>query len=204
MKILILMTLSLLTLPHLLQAKTFKVDTAHSNVNFEVAHLVISTVTGRFDTYDGTFSLDDKGNLQSLTGSVAAGSINTNNKKRDEHLRSEDFFAADKNAKLSLKLDNLNIAKGTSSKAKGSLTIRGITKPVTFDIKFLGTTEDLVGDTKGALKAEASINRKEFGLKWNQALETGGVLVGDEVTIKLHIQGDRVQESEKKQTTTKK
>lgn len=170
---------------------TYKVDQSHSNVNFEVDHLVISTVTGSFTDFDGSFKLDDKGRLKMISGTVKAASIDTNNEKRDKHLRSEDFFHVKKHPTLTLKATDLNLKKGKRSKTKVKLTMNGVTKEVPFIVRYLGTTTDPWGTEKAAFRAEAEINRKDFGLNWNETLETGGVLVGEEVQISLNIQGNK-------------
>jgi len=170
---------------------SFKLDKAHSNVNFEVDHLVISTVTGRFDDFTGSFVLDEKGNLIQIEGNVVASSIDTDNKKRDQHLRSADFFDADKFKALTfVSKKGFKLKPGSKAKVSGLLTIKGNTKPVTFEVKYRGQAKDLVGDTKAGFVAETTINRKDFGLNWNQAMEAGGVLVGDEVSITLNVQGE--------------
>lgn len=173
-----------------LHAAPYKVDAAHSQVMFKVRHL-ISTVTGRFDKFEGSFDYDSK-NLAGFKskGTIDATSINTNNSKRDEHLRSPDFFDTAKYPTLEFSSTSVSDLKGTKGKLKGNLTIHGVTKPVVFDVEFLGTGKDPWGNEKAALTATTTINRTDFGLKWNQALETGGVLVGEEVQIILEIEGN--------------
>jgi len=179
-------------------ASEFEVDKSHTNINFEVAHLVISTVTGRFDEFSGSFSLNDKNHLTSLNGTVKASSIDTDNEKRDKHLRSADFFDAEKYPELKLTADGFDIAPGKSKKIKAKLSMHGVTKDISVEVKFNGLVKDPWGNQKAGITAEAKINRKDFGLNWNETLETGGVLVGEEVKIVLNIQGkEKVQESKK-------
>jgi len=170
----------------------YQTDPAHTNINFEVDHLVVSTVTGKFDNFDGKFILDDKGNLIRVEGVIQAKSINTGNKKRDKHLRSADFFDVEKFKTLNFVSEPLKIAPNKKSVMKGTMTIHGISKPVKWDIKYRGQVTDPWGNEKAAFKAELTINRKDYGLNWNTALEAGGVLVGDEIQIELNVEGDKV------------
>lgn len=180
------------------EAARWQVDHAHSSVGFEVDHLAFSTVAGRFNQFSGTFETDDKtGALVKVSGDVVADSINTDEPKRDKHLRSPDFFDVQKFPKLSFVADALKAPKGGSESGKARLTIRDVTKDVTFNFKNRGTAKDPWGNMKAAWEATAEINRKDFGLKWNKAIETGGLLVGENVKIIVRIQGDAVQEASK-------
>lgn len=173
-------------------AGDYTLDKEHTMLNFEVAHLKFSKVRGSFNDFTGGFKLDDKGEtLVSFTGTTKASSIDTNNEKRDKHLRSPDFFDADKFPVLKAEATGLKIAKGATQKVDVSLTIRDITKKVSFEVTFLGTEKDPWGTEKAAVTAVATIERKDFGLTWNQAVEAGGFLVGDKVKLELSIEGNK-------------
>ncbi|MCG9875723.1 MAG: YceI family protein [Leptospiraceae bacterium] len=173
---------------------TYKIDKEHTSLGFEIDHLMISTVTGRFKTFDGEIIIsDDKKKLLSIQGYALAKSIDTDNSKRDEHLRSKDFFDAQKFPKLEFTIKELDISSGSSSNVKGKLTIRGIAKEVKVKIKFKGTVTDPWGAEKLAIDAESTINRKDFGLTWNEALESGGVMVGEDVKIVIKVEADLVE-----------
>lgn len=174
-----------------LSAKTFELDKDHTSVTFKIRHL-LSNLQGRFTDFHGTFETDDKtGALVKVTAFVAAKSINTNNEKRDTHLRSADFFDAEKIPELKFVSDKFTIQKGQKGKMPGQMTIHGVTKPVVWEVEFHGEAKDPWGNDKGAFSATIeTINRKDFGLTWNKALETGGVLVGDEVKIEVDVEGN--------------
>lgn len=167
-------------------AGSYAIDGAHSKVGFEIPHLVISTVEGRFTKFDGTVDLAKPFEKSKVTFSVDAASIDTGTAKRDEHLRSADFFDAAKFPKLTFVATEVKGSPDTF-KLAGNLTIKGVTKPVTFDAKYLGTVADGYGNNKAAFQASAKINRKDFGLTWSNVVEAGPV-VGDEVTIDLRLQ----------------
>ncbi|NCS94787.1 MAG: polyisoprenoid-binding protein [Leptospira sp.] len=178
---------------------TYKIDKAHTNLGFEIDHLMISTVTGRFKDFEGEIVIsDDKKKLLSIQGYALAKSIDTDNSKRDDHLRSKDFFDAQKFTKLEFSIKELDISSGSSSNVKGKLTIRGITKDVKVKVKFKGTVMDPWGAQKLAVDAETTINRKDFGLTWNEALETGGVMVGEDVKILIKAEADLVESNKSK------
>ncbi|MBX3042015.1 MAG: YceI family protein [Bdellovibrionaceae bacterium] len=170
-----------------IQAGSYKVDPAHSKVGFEIPHLVISSVEGNFRTFEGTLDLKEKFESSTVSVSVDVGSIDTGVKDRDDHLKSPDFFDAAKFPKMTFKSASV---KGTPANFQlvGDLTIHGVKKKVTFDGKYLGAVKDAFGQQKVAFTATTKISRKDFGLKWNNVVEAGPV-VGDEVTIKLSIQG---------------
>jgi polyisoprenoid-binding protein YceI len=167
----------------------YSVDPAHSKVGFEIAHLVISSVEGRFTDFEGSVELAEKFEKSKVSASASIKSVDTGMPKRDEHLRSADFFDAEKFPKMSFKSSKI---EGSPEKFKltGELTIKGITKKVTFEGKFLGLAADGYGNEKAAFEVETKISRKEFGLTWNNMVEAGPV-VGDEVEIELKIQAGR-------------
>ena len=166
-------------------AGTYNVDASHSNIGFKVKHLMISNVTGKFDKFNGSFEYDEKTNtLKTLTGNVEVSSINTENEKRDAHLKSADFFDASKNPKLTFKLDKID-----GDTAYGKLTLRGVTKDVELDYEYNGAAIDPWGNKRVGLELTGKINRKDYGLNWNKGLEAGGVLVGEDVKLIIELEG---------------
>ncbi|MBX2988370.1 MAG: YceI family protein [Bdellovibrionaceae bacterium] len=180
----------MMALPALAQQKiqpgVYEIDAAHSKVGFEIPHLVISTVEGRFTKYAGSIDLKEKFDASKVDATVEVESIDTSVGKRDEHLRSADFFDTKKFPKITFKSTGIT---GTPDNFKmtGDLTIRGVTKKVVFDGKYLGSVQDGFGQQKVAFDAKTKINRKDFGLTWNKMVEAGPT-VGDEVTLSLKIQ----------------
>lgn len=164
------------------------IDPSHSEVQFKVKHLVISTVTGSFKSFNATVtsSSDDFAGA-SINFDADINSLNTGVEQRDEHLKSDDFFAADKFPKLSFVSKSL-VGSGNSFKLSGNLTIRDITKEVQLDVTYGGTMVDFYGNTKAGFEINGVINRKDFGLQWTAITEAGGVVVGDEVKLIANIQ----------------
>jgi len=173
-------------------AQDYTVDPAHSNVGFKVRH-ILTRLPGRFKEFSGSFSFDPAAPEKAHgTFTAKAASIDTNMEKRDAHLRSQDFFWAEKYPELTLVVKRLvpDKVKGTF-KAEADITIRGVTKPVELSVEYLGSEkEPWAGTPVVSLEAHAKINRKDFGLNWNKALQSGGVLVGDEVELILSVEGD--------------
>lgn len=169
-------------------ARTFQIDQAHSEVLFQVRHL-LSKVRGRFSDFSGTIQFDAAEPATStVTLSIRAASIDTNQSDRDTHLRSDDFFAAERHPFLTFVSTGVTARGGHEFAVAGDLTIRGVTKAVVLPVTYLGTAKDPWGTEKLAFETEITLNRKEFGLNWNAALETGGFLVGDEVKVSASIQ----------------
>lgn len=170
-------------------ATTWTVDASHSEVGFAVKHLMISTVRGRFAGVSGTVAWTP-GDFTSAVVDVTidASSIDTREDKRDAHLRSADFFDVDAFPALTFTSRSVQAVSGDSFQLVGDLTIKGITREVVLDVAFEGTQKDPWGNEKSGFTATTRINRKDFGLTWNAALETGGVLVGDDVKIGLDVQ----------------
>jgi len=166
------------------QAAEYMVDKAHSHVEFKVKHMMISNVTGEFKDFSAVIDFDDKAKkLTKLEGTVIVDSIDTGIEKRDNHLRSDDFFAAAKYPKMTFVMTGLS-----DDSVTGNLTIRGITKKVTFDLDFGGVATDPWGNERMGFELSGKLNRKDYGLMWNKALETGGVLVGDTVKMTIAIE----------------
>jgi len=171
-------------------AAEWQVDKSHTSVTFTVAHLFTS-VQGRFDSFEGTIAYDpDSPQTAVVRGKIAAKSINTNNAKRDKHLRSGDFFDVEKFPEISFEsTGGVRNVKGQRGELPGELTIHGVTKPVVLDVKFLGRGKDPWGNERAGFRATLAIDRKDYGLGWNEVLETGGVLVGEEVEIRIDAEG---------------
>jgi len=171
-------------------AADWTIDKAHSSINFSVRHLVISKTNGRFHDFDGEISFDgenwDKANAE-MTVKIA--SIDTDNKDRDDHLRSPDFFDAAKYPDMVFKSKKVVKGEGKRFQLIGDLTIKDVTREVTFDCEFHGIAE-FMGTKKAGFTAQAKIDRKDFGMTWNKVLDAGGVAVGNEVTITLEIEAD--------------
>ncbi|MFB2556243.1 YceI family protein [Herbiconiux liangxiaofengii] len=169
------------------RAGTWTIDPSHSEVGFSVRHMLISKVKGTFEKFDATFVTTDNPLETKVTATADVASINTNDKNRDGHLATNDFFDAPTHPELTFVSTGVRVEKG-DYKIDGDLTIKGVTKPVTFDFEFGGFGTDAYGNYKAGFEAKTEIDRNEFGVNWNAALETGGVLVGDKVTITLDVQ----------------
>ena len=183
-------TIIALVLPAFAFASTWVIDPEHSNIGFKVRHLMVSNVKGSFDKHTGTVDINDKDITKSkVEVSIDTKSINTNVQKRDEHLRSADFFDVAKFPTMTFV--SKKVAKSGNDKLKvtGDLTLHGVTKEVVLDVGGLSQeSKDPWGNIRRGATASTKINRKDFGLVWNKALETGGVVVGDEITITLEIE----------------
>lgn len=167
----------------------WSIDSAHSQVGFAVKHLMISTVRGRFGAVSGTVEFPE-GDYRDARASVTidAASIDTGEEKRDAHLRSADFFDAGKFPTLTFTSRRVQAIDGDTFQLVGDLTIRDVTREVVLDVEVDGFQKDPWGGERAGFSATTKVNRKDFGLSWNQALETGGLLVGDEVKISLDVQ----------------
>lgn len=175
--------------PATLLAASYKVDTDHTTAGFKVRHL-LSYVQGRFNQFEGGFEYDPgKPETWKIEATIQATSIDTNVAARDKHLRSADFFEVAKYPTLTFKSAKVTDATAQGAKLHGLLTIHGVAKPVIFDLEILGVTKDPWGNTLAGFTAKTRINRKDFGLAWNQAVETGELLVGEEVEITLEVTG---------------
>ncbi|MET0955830.1 MAG: YceI family protein [Cryobacterium sp.] len=170
------------------KAGTWTIDPTHSAVSFSIRHIMISKVKGSFEKFDATFVTTENPLEASVTASAQVASINTNEPNRDGHLRTGDFFDAETYPTIDFVSTGVRVHKDDYL-VDGNLTIKGVTKPVTFDFEFGGFGGDPYGNYKFGATAKAEINREDFGLTYNAALETGGVLLGDKVTITLDLQG---------------
>ena len=169
------------------KAGTWIVDPSHSEVSFSVRHLMISKVRGTFGSFSATILTGENPEDTKITASAQVASINTNDEGRDGHLRTNEFFDAENHPTIEFASTSVTAA-GSDYKVAGNLTVRGVTKPVVFDLEFGGFATDPYGNYKLAATVTGEINREDYGLSWNAALETGGVLVGEKVTITIELQ----------------
>jgi polyisoprenoid-binding protein YceI len=180
-----------------MSTNTWNLDAAHSGINFSVRHMVVSKVRGRFTTFTGTLSFDENDLSRSTVEViVAASSIDTGTAQRDIHLRSADFFDADRFPELRFRSTRIEKVDTDHCRVVGDLTIRDVTREVTLDAEYGGRAKDPWGNERVAFAAKTAIDRKDFGLGWNQALEAGGVLVGDRVEIELDVQAVKAAASQ--------
>ncbi len=172
----------------LLTADTYTLDKPHTSIGFTVNHLVISHVSGGFRDFNGTISYEPSDVTKStIDMHIIANSINTGDDKRDGHLRSPDFFDVEKFPELTFKSTRIE-KKGDGYVAYGPLTIHGVTREVALPFTIAGTIKDPMGKSRLVAQASLTINRKDYGLNWNRALEGGGVLVGEDVKIDLNVE----------------
>lgn len=163
---------------------TWKIDPTHSEVSFKVKHMMISTVTGHFEDFDATAHTEgDDFKNATIDVNIGVDSINTKNKDRDAHLKSDDFFNAGAHPKITFKAKSYN-----GDKLIGDLTIRDTTKQVTLDVDYNGIAVDPYGQTKAGFEAEGTVNRKDFGLSWNAVTEAGNIVVSDKVKMIIDAQ----------------
>jgi polyisoprenoid-binding protein YceI len=165
---------------------TYSVDAGHSSVEFQVKHLGIATVKGFFSDFEGMLETGENGTLQAR-GNVKAASINTRNAQRDEHLRSADFFDVDNHPELGFESTSIEALDENAYRIVGQLTIRGVTREIELHAVTQGVETDPWGNTRVGLEVAGELNREDFGLTWNQALESGGLLVGKKVKILLDL-----------------
>jgi polyisoprenoid-binding protein YceI len=169
---------------------TWNIDPAHSVAEFKVKHMMISNVKGHFGKVTGTLTLDESDLTKSrATASIEASSIETRDAQRDAHLKSADFLHVEKFPSLSFTSTRISLVRDGELAVEGDLTIRGVTQKVVFNVEGpTPATKDPWGNTRVGASATTKINRKDYGLTWNAALETGGILVGEEVTITLEVE----------------
>jgi polyisoprenoid-binding protein YceI len=168
---------------------TWALDPTHSEVSFKVKHMMFTNVSGNFKTFNATVETEELDfSTASISFEAEIASINTNNTDRDNHLKSADFFDAEKFPKLTFVATKI-VANGENNFAiHGNLTLKEVTKEVALDVNYSGMMKDPWGNAKVGFSIEGKINRKDFGLNWNAALETGGVLVGEEVKLAAEVQ----------------
>lgn len=167
----------------------WKSDNSHSNVKFTVTHLVVSEVEGNFKVYNGSISAAKPDFTDAVINfSVDVNSVNTDNENRDKHLKSDDFFNAEKFPQMTFKSVSFKKVSGNKYALEGDLTIRDITKRVKFDVTYGGTVKDPWGNIKAGFKAKGTINRFDYNLKWNTITEAGGAVVGKDVEVVLNLE----------------
>ena len=177
-------------------ATNWSFDPTHSHIGFSVRHLMISKVRGQFNKWESSFAFDEADPTASkLSVRIDAASIDTREEKRDAHLRSPDFFDVEKFPALTFESTKID-RDGDDFVVSGNLTIRDVTRPVQLKVESLGRTRDPWGGERVGFSAATSINRKDFGLHWNVALETGGVVVGDKIEIGIEIEAVRAAEQQ--------
>lgn len=186
----LLIVLALVASQFAVKAQTkWILDRAHSNAKFTVEHLVISEVDGSFKSFNGNVtSAKPDFTDAAVDFTIDVNSIDTENEQRDGHLKGDDFFNAEKYPKMTFKSTSFKKNSGNKYELKGNLTIRDVTKPATFSVVYGGTTKDGYGNTKAGFKATTSINRFDYGLKWNALTEAGGATVGKDVQIKMNLE----------------
>jgi polyisoprenoid-binding protein YceI len=168
---------------------SWKIDNAHSEINFSVRHMMISTVRGRFEKFTGTVDFNEKEpTLSTVDVKIEAASVNTKDEKRDAHLRSPDFFNADVYPYLTFKHKRIVVVDDHHGRIIGDLTIRDVTHEVTLDVTFNGKATSPWGNESAGFSATAKINRKDWNLSWNMPLESGGWLVDDNININIEVE----------------
>ncbi|PIS11477.1 MAG: hypothetical protein COT73_03785 [Bdellovibrio sp. CG10_big_fil_rev_8_21_14_0_10_47_8] len=183
-----------LFLSAVVDAASYSLDTAHSVVGFSVKHMVVSKVKGRFNKFEGSFDFDEKKNeVSKINVKVEVGSIDTNNKKRDDHLSSPDFFDAKKFPTMTFTANKVVVKKDQTVKVSGDLTLRGVTKPVTLDLTYGGSVVDPSGNEKVGFSLAGKINRKDWGVSWNKTLDKGGLAVSEDVMIEVEGEANKAK-----------
>lgn len=168
---------------------TWKLDPSHSEISFSVKHLMITKVRGTFETFDVTIVTAENPDDSTIEATVDVASVNTGVEARDNHLRSSDFFLVEEHPQMIFTSTSFDgDPESGEFTVKGDLTLRGVSQPVVLKGEFGGVIEDAYGNTKAGASASTKINRHDFGVSWNSALEAGGVTLGDEVTINLDLQ----------------
>lgn len=167
----------------------YNIDTSHSHIEFSVKHMMVSTAKGRFTKFEGAAEIDEATPANSKVNvTIDTASINTGDEKRDGHLRSADFFDAEKYPTITFNSTKVEALGNETYRVTGDFTMHGVTKPLTFDITREGVTKNMQGKQVQGFSAALTISRKDFGLEWNVALESGGWLVSDQVKIALEIE----------------
>lgn len=172
-----------------LNASPHSLDTSHTNVSFSVKHLMITNVKGNFKSYSGTIDFNHKTKeFNSFSAQVQTKSVDTQNKKRDDHLKSEDFFSSSKYPEMTFLMKTYTKDSEDEGVMMGDLTIKGITKKVKFEVEDIGVIKDFKGNNRVGFTLSTKINRADFGLTWNKALEFGGFAVGEKIKIIVDVE----------------
>jgi polyisoprenoid-binding protein YceI len=165
----------------------WSVDPVHSHVGFSVRHMMVTTVRGTFKTFSGTMNIGDDFSSASIEGEIDVASIDTGNTDRDNHLRANEFFDAPAHPKITFKSTSVE-KKGDDFVVHGDLTIRGVTKAISLDVEYAGTSKNPYGQVIVGASVRGSINRKDFGVSWSALLESGGLAVSDTVKLEIDVQ----------------
>ena len=179
-----------LTLP---STGTFVLDKSHTEVGFIARHLMVSKVRGRFTDFEGTIVVADDPSESSVEVTIQAASINTNDENRDKHVRTNDFLSTDEFPALTFRSTKVELSSGGDWKVNGDLTVRGVTRPIVLDVQFEGVIQDPWGNQRLGFTASGEIDRNDFGVSFNAALETGGFVVSPKV--KLEIEAEAVRQA---------
>ena len=187
-----ILTLALaLLLGGAVQAATYTIDTSHSSVGFKVKHMMVSNVRGTFDSFEGTIEFDEADPAGwSVAAVIQMASVNTADEKRDAHLINPDFFDVENHPTMTFASTGVE-KKGDGWILKGDLTLHGVTKPVELEMEYNGSIDDPWGNHRAGFTAEGKIDRRDFGITWNNTLDKGGLAVGNDVTISLEIEAIR-------------
>jgi polyisoprenoid-binding protein YceI len=176
-----------------LAADTYQFDKAHTTVGFQVRHIV-TNVGGKFQDFSGTIRVDRaRPESSSVEFTIQAASINTNEPKRDEHLKSPDFFDVANQPTITFKSTSVKATGKDAYEVTGNLTMRGVTKQITLPVTFLGEAKDPWGNEKMGFETATTLNRKDYGINWNKALDQGGFLVGDDVKVEISVEANKVK-----------
>jgi polyisoprenoid-binding protein YceI len=173
------------------EAGTYSVDASHSEIGFFVKHMMVSKVRGRFTDFDGSITIADDPLQSSIEVNVRLDSVDTRDEKRDEHLRSNDFFDTESNKFMTFKSTGVRHTEGNEYVVVGDLNLLGVTKSIELVVDFEGSAKDPWGGNRIGFSARGELNREDFGVTYNAALETGGVLVGKKVTLELEVEAAR-------------
>ncbi|MDA8261525.1 MAG: YceI family protein [Actinomycetota bacterium] len=166
----------------------YAIDPSHSRIGFSARHAMVTKVRGNFNEFEGSGHLDGADVTKStLEVTIKAASIDTRNADRDNHIRSNDFLSMNEYPEITFKSTGIEAVSGDKFRVNGDLSVRGVTRPVTFDLEFTGTEIDPWGNRRIGVEGSTVINRKDFGVSWNAALESGGILVSENVTLEFEI-----------------
>ncbi len=187
-KVALAISLAVVTSTGAFAADTWTIDRTHSDVTFKVRHLIANT-TGRFDDFSGVVVTDaKKPQNSSVQFTIKTASIDTDNESRDKHLRSEDFFDAEKNPEITFKSTSIKSTSKYKFAVTGDLTMRGVTKKIVLPVTFLGMAKDPGGKERAGFETSLKLNRKDYGINWNKSLDAGGYLLSDDVAITINLE----------------
>ncbi|MGC2192458.1 MAG: YceI family protein [Candidatus Dormiibacterota bacterium] len=180
---------------------SWKVDNAHTSLEFSARHMMVSTVKGHFNQFSGQVEIDPQDLTRSwVKAEIEASSVDTREDRRDEHLRSADFFDVEKFPLITYQSGKIESRGGNKFRVDGELTIKGVTRPIKLEVEFLGMETSPYGFKVAGFEASGKLSREDFGLTWNVALETGGFMVGDEIKLRIDAEADEVVEETVKVT----